>query len=809
VIYCLLPTLRIAFVLMRIRSAGNRGIVSGVALAAVICVSPARGEVTLDRTLGNPPPLMGPDYLVLPSHGKLVRRNLFHSFARFDVQRSRGESVTFRGPSSVNNVLVRVTGGEPAHINGTIAVQIPGANLFFMNPSGVMVGPDAKIMLSGSLAITTADYIALAGVGRFDAVQPENSVLTTKPPRAFGFLGRNKSAVVFSGRAEDPPTQSVMPGESLAVVASMIRIDTHRFVADRARIALVTRSAGGRVVLDPETAYPRVEEAIVDPTTAIEISHGRFQAGFGGSVAMRSGDLNVTKSTIYAVTRNEPGGDIDIAARDIALHNSVLDVSTSGDANGGNLNLSGRNVLIDGHGKASDGTDAAIAANSNVGKQDSGSGRGGDITIAAGDSLTLQRGAPVLASARKNGIGGNIRVTVAGTLRIDSQASTGPQTTGFIEDAQPSFDGAAATASLGSITIDADRLEIVNRGQITSETNTAGNAGNITLSVKSSFIIDGTDQGRTDFTGVEARVGNVKGVGATGRGGTITIRAGDLRVRNGGAITATTFGQGDGGQVDIITSGDAIISGSSDFDFTGVFTRSALEPADGTGGKGGDVSLVARSLTIDGPANVGADSLSTGDAGTVTVRTIGPITLSDGAAITVASALTTGGTMRLQSDTDLILRNARVAASADANGGNIDIIAPRVVSLFRGEITGKTRLGDGGRITIDPKVTSLASGTINGSAGGRDVAVRIDGILLRSTDSQIISDNAIFSLDTDLASSIVPFNADVTGATARLQDFCGIRASQISSFSFIGRGGVMSDPARATPSASPDSIDSR
>ena len=61
------------------------------------------------------------------------------------------------------------------------------------------------------------------------------------------------------------------------------------------------------------------------------------------------------------------------------------------------------------------------------------------------------------------------------------------------------------------------------------------------------------------------------------------------------------------------------------------------------------------------------------------------------------------------------------------------------------------------------------------SPAGTDVVVNINGQLLQAIDSAILSDNASFTPDTDIASSIVPFNVDVASVTARLQDFCGLR----------------------------------
>ena len=63
----------------------------------------------------------------------------------------------------------RVTDGNPSSIDGKISSQIQGANLFFINPAGVMFGPHAQLDVSGSFAVTTANYLKLVDGGRFNA----------------------------------------------------------------------------------------------------------------------------------------------------------------------------------------------------------------------------------------------------------------------------------------------------------------------------------------------------------------------------------------------------------------------------------------------------------------------------------------------------------------------------------------------------------------------------------------------------------------------------------------------------------------
>ena len=122
---------------------------SGVLLLGAL-PSLSHAQITLDGSLGPRGALTGPHYTISDSMGQIRGPNLFHSFGQFNL--SRGESATFTGPNTIANILSRVTGGSPSTIDGTLRSQIPGANLYLLNPSGIMFGPHASLDVKGRVS---------------------------------------------------------------------------------------------------------------------------------------------------------------------------------------------------------------------------------------------------------------------------------------------------------------------------------------------------------------------------------------------------------------------------------------------------------------------------------------------------------------------------------------------------------------------------------------------------------------------------------------------------------------------------------
>src|SRR5262249_45115106 len=124
--------------------------------------------------------------------------NLFHSLGLFSV--GTGDTANFLNNTGLatTNILGRVTGGQTSNIFGTIkTTNFGAANLFLINPAGWLFGPSASLNVGGSFHVSTADYLKFADGAEFHADLSKQSVLTSAPVSAFGFLSQNPAGITI------------------------------------------------------------------------------------------------------------------------------------------------------------------------------------------------------------------------------------------------------------------------------------------------------------------------------------------------------------------------------------------------------------------------------------------------------------------------------------------------------------------------------------------------------------------------------------------------------------------------------------
>ncbi|HEY9606086.1 MAG TPA: filamentous hemagglutinin N-terminal domain-containing protein, partial [Allocoleopsis sp.] len=159
--------------------------VTGVMAAIGVVASypfPTLAQITPDQTLGAEASRITPNVDVRGGMadridgGAIRGSNLFHSFRDFNV--GELQRVYFANPQGIENILGRVTGSTRSNILGTLGVD-GGANLFLINPNGIIFGPNAKLDIRGSFLAGTADGFKFPDGSEFRAKDPNAPPLVT------------------------------------------------------------------------------------------------------------------------------------------------------------------------------------------------------------------------------------------------------------------------------------------------------------------------------------------------------------------------------------------------------------------------------------------------------------------------------------------------------------------------------------------------------------------------------------------------------------------------------------------------------
>ncbi|MBR8840462.1 MAG: filamentous hemagglutinin N-terminal domain-containing protein, partial [Stigonema ocellatum SAG 48.90 = DSM 106950] len=226
----------------------------GMAMGGAIALSAncALGQVKPipDNTLGEENSVVTPSVIKgVPSDqidgGAIRGRNLFHSFQEFNIDSGRG--AYFTNPALIENIFSRVTGGNASKIFGTLGV-LGNANLFLINPNGIIFGPSSSLDVRGSFVGTTANAIQFGNQGFFSATNPEapSPLLTINPSALFynqiaAASIQNNSVALLAEKDPagfDVSGLRVPDGKSLLLVGGNISMDGGQLNAYGGRVEL-------------------------------------------------------------------------------------------------------------------------------------------------------------------------------------------------------------------------------------------------------------------------------------------------------------------------------------------------------------------------------------------------------------------------------------------------------------------------------------------------------------------------------------------------------------------------------------------
>jgi len=265
--------------------------------------------------------------------GTPVGNNLFLSFSEFNIP--EGGSATFAasaGLDDVENIIIRVTGNDVSSINGLIKSEIPNANIYFINPAGVVFDTGASLQVPGDFHVSTADYLQLGENERFYAQPQAGEVLSDAAPVGLGFLDAEIGTVeVFSQDFTVPKTLSLVGGE----IQVGNEIDVSSITAENIKIAAVA-SAGE---LDFIGTDSRVDVSSFTTLGAINWNSATINADNRLEILSDNG-INVSNPDSLTDSLKINAGDIYISGT------SDFVSSTRGEGSGGNITIKGTKLNI-------------------------------------------------------------------------------------------------------------------------------------------------------------------------------------------------------------------------------------------------------------------------------------------------------------------------------------------------------------------------------------------------------------------------------------------------------------------------------
>lgn len=707
--------------------------------------------------------------------------NLFHSFQEFSLP--TGSAAFFNNPLTIQNIFSRVTGSNISNIDGLIGAN-GTANLFLINPNGIIFGLNAQLTLGGSLISSTANSIRFANGTEFSATNPNQpSLLTINVPIGLQFNSKNGSIVNQSQATAQVnlPTLpiplpfdnkvglAVAPGRTLALIGGDIQLNGGNLTASTGQIILGSVVSPGLVRFVPTPSGLALNYDNITNFGNIQLLNGSIinTTGLGGGkVDITGGNVSLNGGRIYALTLgNIDGRGIDINAQQFRAEGGTqISTLTLGNGAGGAVNikatdsveLSGigfdsyqkfvRQFVVTGSGNP---FDLQILLSSSA----TGSGAGGGITIDTG-RLLIENGSVIVSGTSGSGNGGDITIR-AKVLALVSSAITNGSIQG-------------STGMGGKISFEGERLIVRDGAALTSQTRSDTPSGDINIQASESVEILRAPDGSIQPTYIGTTT-----IGQNGKAGDINIDTKRLIISDGAGISTGTgaivanplFGTngGPGGNITIRSSESIEIAGISGVYATGLQNGSFINAETTSLSRGGDIHISTQVLTLGNGGSISTSSLGRGDAGTITIdaeriELLGNNSSQFNSQILASVGLTpnftnpnataNAGSLNLNTN-QLILRNGStvgVRSFGSGRAGTITVVADAIALDNQSSIDGRTASGGGANINLQASEILLRRGSsINTNAGdttGGNITINTDTLVAVPQENSDITANA-------------------------------------------------------------------
>jgi filamentous hemagglutinin family protein len=686
--------------------------------------------------------------------GTQVGSNLFHSFQDFSVPLNT--EAYFNNPLAVENIFSRVTGRNISNINGLIRAN-GTANLFLLNPNGIIFGPNAALNIGGSFMASTADRLVFDDGSSFSARNPETPpLLNVNVPIGLQF-GPNPGNIINQSVAtvnEQTVGLQVQPGKTLALIGGNINLDGGFLTAHQGKIELGSGGANSFVDVIFSQNFQDFNYNNVQNFQDIQLlKQAKVNASGegGGNIQIRGKEVTLTDgSAIISDTfGSQNGADILIEAdRFLVQNGAFVSSSTFGTGAAGNLTVRAvDSVHLIGSGNFDDITIALIDGKFDLSyihdglfTTSFGLGNSGQINLET-QNLTVENGALLLSTTFVQGQGADINLRAGETINvIDAGVIT----------------GSASPKAAGNLTINTQRLNIQKGGGISTASVEEGDSGDLTVNVSEVIEMFGStlklffpEKVKTVFD----IGGSTLSVDAYGSGvaGNLTITTKRLILWDGSGIYASAGINGKAGVITIFALEKIELTPSLGYENS----VTSLSSYTDSNRQAGDIFIETKQLIARNGGQIQAATFGVGAGGNISIKAsdfielIGQSTQGGSSGILASSQqlenVGDAGNIKIETGRLIVRDGAIISVSGREFGqaGNLEIIADSIY-LDGGDIRGTTGAGGSGNITIRSDNIQLRGGstitTSSSSQNGGNIQIQTN--TLTALENSDISANA-------------------------------------------------------------------
>lgn len=717
--------------------------------------------------------------------------SLFHSFSNFNVD--SGAIVTFEDPG-VSSIFSRVTGNSLTNIDGTLKVDGP-ANLYLLNPNGIIFGSGASLDLSGSFLSSTADSILFEENQEFSASsQNSPSLLSVSVPLGLQFgNAANPISIAGDGHAltYDPRSFTVSrgrpstgliaaEGQTIALIGGNVSLDGGNLLALGGSVEIGSVAAGSRVNLSADESrfnisYPDAisfQDISLQQRSSIDVS-----GDDAGSVRLEGRNVRIEESSaIFAKVEKSGNGEIIINASDSISVTGEIPATAP-------TMITGASIEI-GNGAIGDGN-SLIALNANqvglfqagqIGIGMAGEGSAGSLLVSADT---------VVADGGDENSPSSLYAAVLPAYRI----------------------GGAAIGQGGDLTINAEQLNVTNGAQLSTSTFDGGNAGNLTVNAQDIRVVgrntlnvkaSSSIRSISEIPPLNFLLPRFPSVAeGSGDSGTVTLNAARILITDAAQVGVGTISNNSGGSLVVNASESIELIGGDSNGRSGLFASALgdrrIPPSVASTGIGGSIDINTRQLTVLDGATINVSTVPSeaqtagngipgqGTAGDININAT-DINIKNGGFITANTSAGDRANITIQSDSLVLREGGSITTNATnaATGGDIKIDTEALIAFENSDITANATDSFGGRIVV-------TSPTIIGTAYREALTADSDITATSDLGPAFSGSVELNSPDIDPTDGTVELPA---GLNAEAQIIAACEKLDSNTFIATGRGGL-------------------